>query len=109
MQQLSVQLSGSLVVLFTSSNLTGFYSQKLWEFIFLALEPWAEGPGVGLGPLAPETSLPNFYPPHVRVGTLLFRISASPTHLDMCSFFSSIVVGLHSDQFLTVLSDCWSV
>ena len=35
----------------TTSILTGFYSQKLWRIIFLALEPWAGGPGVGLYPL----------------------------------------------------------
>ena len=46
----------------------GFCIQKLWELIFLALEPWAWGPGVGLGPLAPEISLLNFYPPHVGEG-----------------------------------------
>ena len=32
---------------------TGFYSKKLWGLIFLVLESWAEGIGVGLGPLAP--------------------------------------------------------
>ena len=46
----------------------GFCIQKLWELIFLALEPWAWGPGVGLGPLAPEISLLNFYPSYVGVG-----------------------------------------
>ena len=30
----------------------GFYGQKLWRLLFLALELWAWGPGVGLGPLA---------------------------------------------------------
>ena len=43
-------------------------SQKLWGLSFLALEPSAPGPGVGLGLLTPEISLPNFYPPHVGEG-----------------------------------------
>ena len=33
----------------------------------LALEPWAWGPGVQLGLLAPGISLPNFYPPYMGV------------------------------------------
>ena len=32
----------------------------------LGTEPWAGGPGVGLGLLAPEVSLPNFYSPFLR-------------------------------------------
>ena len=36
--------------------------------MFLALEPWARGPGVGLGLLTPKISLPNFYPPQVGEG-----------------------------------------
>ena len=44
----------------------GFCSQKLWGLIFLALEPWAGWPGVGLGLLTPEISLLNFSPLHVR-------------------------------------------
>ena len=28
-----------------------FYNQMLWGLAFLVLEPWAGGPGVGLGPL----------------------------------------------------------
>ena len=35
----------------------GFYSQKLWGLTFLALEPWAGGPGEGLTPVIPEISL----------------------------------------------------
>ena len=52
----------------TNSIPTGFCSQKLWELIFLVLEFWARGSGVGLGLLTPEISLPNFYPPPVHVG-----------------------------------------
>ena len=33
---------------------TGFYSQKLWGLTFLALEPWAEWSGLGLGSLPPD-------------------------------------------------------
>ena len=36
---------------------TGFYSQKLWGFIFPALEPWTVRSGLGLGSLAPKVSL----------------------------------------------------
>ena len=52
----------------TNSILAGFCSQKLWGFIFLELEPWDVGPGVGLRLLAPELSLSNFYLLHVVVG-----------------------------------------
>ena len=52
----------------TSSIPAGFHSQKWWGLIFLALESWAEGPGLGLGLFAPEISLPNFYPQHIGVG-----------------------------------------
>ena len=40
----------------------GFYSQKLWVLLFLALEPWAGDSGVGLGPSNSSggTSLPIF-------------------------------------------------
>ena len=49
----------------TNSFPAGFGSRKLWELIFLALEPWAGGPGVGLALLAPEIAILNFHPPHV--------------------------------------------
>ena len=52
----------------TDSISTCFCSQKLWGLIFLSLEPWAEGPGVGLGDLTPEIPFLNFYLPHVGVG-----------------------------------------
>ena len=41
---------------------TGFCSQKLRGFIFLALESWTGWPGLGLGLLTPKISLLNFYP-----------------------------------------------
>ena len=49
-------------------------SQKLWGLIFLVLEPWAGGPGVGLGLLVPEIALLNFYPCGCR--TILFHVYA---------------------------------
>ena len=58
----------------TDSIPTGFDGQKLWGLIFLALEPWAGGPGVGLGLLVPEISFPNFYP---------CGCGASPFHISM--------------------------
>ena len=45
----------------------GFYSQKLWGLVFLALETWAGRARVRLGPLSPDT-LPDFYLPRVGVG-----------------------------------------
>ena len=68
----------------TDSTPTGFHSQKLWRLIFLALEPWAGGPGAGLGLLAPEISLRNFYPR--ECGVSLFLVLALPTSLDGCVF-----------------------
>ena len=44
----------------TASICTGFYIQKLWGLMLLALEPWAGKPEVGPGPLTPEISLPIF-------------------------------------------------
>ena len=61
------ELLGAPAVSYTDSIPTGFCSQKLWGLIFLALEPWSGGPGVGLGLFAPEISLLNFYP-QVGVG-----------------------------------------
>ena len=34
-----------------------FYSRKLWEYFFLALDPWAVWSGLGLGWLTPKVSL----------------------------------------------------
>ena len=47
-----------LAVSATSPTPIGSYSQKLWGFIFLVLEPWAAQSGLGLGSLAPNVSLP---------------------------------------------------
>ena len=46
----------------------GFCSQNLWRLIFLAMQPWAGGPGMGLGLLDPKISLLSFYLPHVGEG-----------------------------------------
>ena len=65
---------------------TGFCSQKLGALIFLALESWAGGPGVGLGLLAPEISLLNFYPPHMDVGANCFTsVPLLPVWMDEVS------------------------
>ena len=68
---LKEELLGFLSVSSTDSIPTGFCSQKLCGLIFLALEPWAGGPGVGLGLLVPKVSLLNFYPLHLDVGPSL--------------------------------------
>ena len=51
------ELLGALEVSSTDIIPAGFCSQKLWGLIFLVLEPWAGGPGMALGLLAPEISL----------------------------------------------------
>ena len=51
----------------TQSRLS-FAARIYGDLISLALEPWAGGPGVGLGLLLLEIALPNFYPPRVGVG-----------------------------------------
>ena len=76
----------------TESIPDGFHSQKLWELIFLALEYWCGGPGMGLGLLAPELSVLNFYPVGRRAS--LFCFCTLPTSLDGYGFFNSIVVKL---------------
>ena len=58
-----MELLKAPIVSSTDSIPTAFCSQKLWGLFFLVLEPWARGPGMGLGLLGTKTSLPNFYPP----------------------------------------------
>ena len=60
----------------TDSIPIGFHRQKLWGLIFLALEPWAGGPGVSLELLAPE--IPSRIFIHMGVGP---AFSASVPHL----------------------------
>ena len=62
------ELLGAPEISSTDSIPTGFCSQKLWGLIFLALEPWAGGPSVGLELLTPKIFLLNFYPPHMGEG-----------------------------------------
>ena len=75
---------------FCCSNPTGFYSQKLWELMFLVLKPWARWSGLGLGSFAPRVSLP-FFNYHMWIWDHPFLsaylsiplcFSAPPTHLD---------------------------
>ena len=60
MQALLDESPDSLAVYFAAPTPIDFYSQKLWGFIFLALEPWAVQSGLGLGPLTPKVSLSIF-------------------------------------------------
>ena len=70
----------------------GFHSRKLWGLISLALESWTGVPSVGLGLLAPEISLPNFYPCGCQASP--YCACVPPTSLDGCGSFNSIVVRL---------------
>ena len=74
---------------------TAFCSQKLGVLIFLILESWARGPGVGSGLLAPEIPLPNFYPPHKGVGP---TCSASPSLLPVWMDVVSLIPELNFIQ-----------
>ena len=71
---------------------TDFCSQNLWGLIFLAQESGAGEAGVGLGLLAPEISLQNFYPHGCGISPLF--ICYPHTTLDGCGFFNSVVVRL---------------
>ena len=58
--------------------------------------PWAKGPGVGLGLLAPKISLSNFYPLHVGEGPAHFvSLPLLPVQIDVVSLipFNSISDG----------------
>ena len=76
----------------SASISAGFYSQKLWELLFLALEPWAGGPGCGAGtPLLRQELCscdipPDFYQPQVGVGPAYWE------SLLLLSFFKSILL-----------------
>ena len=97
------------VVPFTVSNSASFYSQKLWGLIFLALEPWPGGPGMGWGPLTPKISLLNFYPPHVGVGPACFTsLCLLPVWMDVFCLVPYLS-DFHLTRFLMVLSDDCSV
>lgn len=70
-----------------------FYSQKLWGFLFSALEPWAWKPNVRLIPFTPQRGpLQEIYPScflsaTCGCGTNLFHISAPYTSLNVAFFF----------------------
>ena len=69
----------------------GFYSQKFWGLLFLALEPQAGGPEVGLGSLTPQGEPPQPRHPSQFLSaicgceTSLFLVSAPPTSLNVAS------------------------
>ena len=69
----------------------GFHSQKSQGLLLLALEPWAGELSVRLGPLAPQGGHPQprffsqFSAASCECETSLFRISASPTSLEVAS------------------------
>ena len=78
---------------------TGFYSLRLWGFIFSTLEPWVV---ITHPPVVP----PDFYlhtnvgPPSLSAATSHLSslpqlpLSAPPTGMDECFFLNSSVVGL---------------
>ena len=70
---------------------TGYYSQKLWELIFLTLEPWAGWYGVSGVPYSWGISILSTT---VGCGTARSASLRLWTHLDECDFFNSLVVGL---------------
>ena len=82
---------------------TGFYSQKLWGLIFLALEPWTGWSDVGLRSLVLKISL-HFISITHGFGTspFCFSMCLPPRPRQPhpfyppgeCSFFDSLVVGL---------------
>ena len=95
LRALQEETAENLAVSFAAPPPTGFYSQKLWGFIFLALEPWARWSGMGLGFLTPEVFLPIFMH-HTWVSTtcsvsmhlsLRLCFSTLPTYVDECDFF----------------------
>ena len=66
-------------------------SEKLWGLTFLALEPWAGGPGAGLRLLIHKISLPNFYLPHVGVGPARsVSVPLLPVLMDVVSLISQL-------------------
>ena len=77
----------------SATILAGFYSQKLWRLLFLALEPWAGEPGVELGNLAPQGGHPQpRYPSQFLTtahgcGASPFHISTLPTSFDVAASY----------------------
>ena len=86
---------------------TGCYSQKLWGFIFLALDPWAVWFAVGWRSLAPSVSLLIFIH-HTWVWGCWFCISTSlPSYLSGWMWLLSFLDCQTSIQpdFLMILGD----
>ena len=91
-----------------NSTPTGFYSQKLWGIIFLALNPGLCCLMCGWHPLLPRYSSIT-YSPHMGLrlacsASLHLHPSVPSICLDEYGFFNSLVVGIQLD-FLTFLSD----
>ena len=64
-----------------------FVSRSCGDLISLALEPWAGGPGVGLGLLTVKISLLNFYPPYTGKGPVpSMSVPLLPVLMDVVSF-----------------------
>ena len=88
---------------FHQLNSCCFLQLEIVGLIFLALESWDRGPGVGLRLFDPEISLLNFYPHGCGVSP--FCACAPPTSLDGCGLFNVVVrlpINLISDG-----SECW--
>ena len=99
----------------TTSNHSGFYSQKLWGFFLFSAETLGCAVCPRAGIPCSQGIPPNFYLPHMNVGPPVLlaaalqpppshhhtmsspsRLPAStpPTHLDEYDFFKFLVVGL---------------
>lgn len=79
---------GMPVALCLSNNVGPFHSQELWGVLFLPLEPWAAG--LGIGPLAAQRGPPQprylswFLTPH-GVGSLPIARLHPPAILNLAS------------------------
>ena len=82
---------GTPEVSFTNSISADFCNQKLWELIFLALEPWAGGPVWVWDSSFLRDSSGIFI--HMG-GCQHVRVCTPPASLDGCGFFNSVLVRL---------------
>ena len=97
---LEEELLGALDVSSMDSIPAGLAARSCGDSFSWRWSPGVGGAGVGLGLLAPETSLQSFYPPHVDVGPAhSTSVPLLPVWMDMvCSIvvrlpFNSISVG----------------
>ena len=73
----------------------GYYSQNLWGFFFLSLQPWTGGPVVGLGPITPQGVHldPRYTSWYLcdpcRCGISPFCVSSPPTSLNLMTSLNS--------------------